>query len=72
MSAVFLVRKGAHYLQGESGWGERSCATAFPQAKAERIAADWTKGLALPPDRCVAEPCDSDKESGPEQGELFR
>lgn len=61
MTALFLVRKGAHYLSGANGWGERSCASSFPEAQATTLAAEWTALAALPAGRCTAEPLDGDR-----------
>ena len=62
VSALFLVRKGAQYLQAPNGWGDRSSADRFSEANAVKLALEWTKALALPADRCSAEPVEADRQ----------
>ena len=41
MAERFVLRKGLHYLHGENGWGERSCANEFTRKQIRSLLRDW-------------------------------
>lgn len=41
MAERFVLRKGLDYLQGENGWGQRSCAGEFTRAQIRALLREW-------------------------------
>jgi hypothetical protein len=50
-ATAYVIRNGDHYLQGDNGWGERSCAREFTRAELVRFLRDFPYPTAL------TEPC---------------